>query len=326
MNLEARTFSTCSPGPRLLVTGGVHGDEFEPILAIRRLIRFFSSGGRLLSGSVAFVPVVNQAAYFRGHRCAEDGLDLARTCPGKVDGSITERTAAALSDLIRAADYYIDLHTGGTELAVSPLVGYGLVSDPKILEKQRRMAQAFNLPLIWGSSAELEGRSLSVARDAKVPAIYAEYLGSASCTTEGTDAYFEGVLNVMDELGLFEYQRCPSRVELSAEDTRPQAGHMQVCHPAPVAGYFEPAVALGDVVQQGQPIGHVLDFYGEDAHPIPAEESGRVIVLRTFPRVHEGDSVGVVLPSHLPPMPPLKELPKKASSPRPHHCPTERQG
>ncbi len=32
--LNFRTF-TGSPGPRLLITGGVHGDEFEPMEAIR---------------------------------------------------------------------------------------------------------------------------------------------------------------------------------------------------------------------------------------------------------------------------------------------------
>ncbi len=80
---------------------------------------------------------------------------------------MTERTAFALSQLIRVADYYIDLHTGGTKLCVSPMTGYMLHSDSGILEQQRKMARAFNLPIVWGTSASLEGRSLSVARDAE---------------------------------------------------------------------------------------------------------------------------------------------------------------
>lgn len=28
-----------SPGPHLLIAGGVHGDEFEPMAAIRRLMK-----------------------------------------------------------------------------------------------------------------------------------------------------------------------------------------------------------------------------------------------------------------------------------------------
>src|ERR1043166_8081406 len=106
-------------GPHLLITGGVHGDEFEPPLAIRRLMQHPDlAAGR---GRVTLVPVANEAAFARDQRVAEDGLDLARTCPGRADGSVTERTAWALAELIRTADYYIDLHTGGTTLSIWPL-------------------------------------------------------------------------------------------------------------------------------------------------------------------------------------------------------------
>ena len=111
-------------GPHLLITGGVHGDEFEPMQAIRRLAG--SVAAETLSGRLTLVPVVNEAAFLRGERTADDELDLARTCPGDPTGSITERTAHAVSELIRTADYYIDLHTGGRVMSVWPLVGYKL--------------------------------------------------------------------------------------------------------------------------------------------------------------------------------------------------------
>ena len=50
-------------------------------------------------GLLTLVPIVNEAAYLRGSRTAEDELDLARVCPGDPNGSITERTAHALSEL-----------------------------------------------------------------------------------------------------------------------------------------------------------------------------------------------------------------------------------
>lgn len=301
-SLTSRSFHGHRDGPRLLVTGGVHGDEFEPILAIRRLIRFFSDDEEnpILSGRVTLVPVVNEAAFLRGHRCAgEDGLDLARTCPGRADGSPTERIACALSEEIHRADAYIDLHTGGTELSVFPLTGYSLVTDPVVLETQRHMARAFNLPVVWGTSAALEGRSLSVARDAGIPAIYAEYLGSAAVSEAGVDAYFEGVLNVMAALEMLRRPTPANRVIQIVEDNRPESGHMQVCHPAPIDGLFETPFAPGDTVEKGQPVGRVLDLTGEDERPVLAEESGRLIVLRTFPRVRAGDSVAVILPDEL---------------------------
>jgi predicted deacylase len=298
MELARQVFGGQVDGPRLLVTGGVHGDEFEPMAAIRRLIdRFKSDENRtqILCGTLTLVPVVNEAAFLRGHRCGDDGLDLARVCPGCADGTITERTARALSDLIESADYYIDLHTGGTEYAVLPLAGYAIHQDETILDTQRRMARAFNLPTIWGTAGNLDGRSLSVARDANVPAIYTEYLGSATCHEEGVVAYVDGCLNVMSMLGMLDRPLPDYRVERVVEDPRPGSGHMQVCNPSPITGYFEPSVKLGDKVQVGDSLGTVFNLTGSDRRTIAAQQSGIVLTLRTFPRVHVGDSVGVIL-------------------------------
>ena len=77
------------PGPHVLITGGVHGDEFEPMAAVRRLIGLLRATP--LRGRVTLVPVVNEPAFRLGRRTAEDGLDLARTCPGRKDGSVIGR-------------------------------------------------------------------------------------------------------------------------------------------------------------------------------------------------------------------------------------------
>jgi predicted deacylase len=293
--LKTLTFGGTSPGPHLLVTGGVHGDEFEPMSAIRRLAGLPDVAA--IRGRLTLVPVVNEAAFERGHRTAEDGLDLARTCPGKPDGSITERTAHALSQIIRSADFYIDLHTGGTALAVWPMTGYVLHCDPAVLEKQRAMARAFGLPVIWGTDPTLPGRSLSVARDAGVPAIYAEYLGGAQLSEAGVRAYAQGCLNVMAMLGMLDQPRVAGDKPLMVEDPRPNSGHMQRCYPSPASGCFEAAVELGQPISAGQPLGVVVDPLGRSRHEVRSTQTGRVLVLRTFPQVKQGDSLAVILES-----------------------------
>lgn len=284
---------TLGEGPNLLITAGVHGDEYEGMVAIRKLIANLDP--KQLRGQLDLVPVVNESAFALRTRAGEDGRDLARTCPGKSDGSLTERVAFELSQLIRESDYYIDLHTGGSIMQVDPLIGYNLVSDAKILATQRRMARAFGLPIVWGTSAEFDGRSLSVARDAKVPAIYAEYLGGGLCSEEGVNAYYEGCLNVLAELEMIETRPTPPAPEVSVEDARPASGHMQICHPSPTAGYFQPTVTLGQSVDKNQPLGRVLDPLGKSSCEIFADHPGRLIVLRTNPSVKKGDSLAVIL-------------------------------
>lgn len=299
MPLALERFFGSEPGPHVLVTGGVHGDEFEPMAAVRRLIARFREAPPL-RGSVTLVPVVNEPAFRRGNRVGEDDLDLARTCPGRVDGSPTERIALELSQLIRTADYYIELHTGGTRLKVFPLVGYMLHPVAAVLEQQRRMARAFGLPVIWGTDPNLEGRSLSVARDAKVPAIYAEYLGGGGCDPAGVDAYVAGCLRVLADVGAIANAPAASGASpLIIEDARPGSGHMQVNHPSPCEGFFATAVTLGQTIFEGDPIGTVTDLLGQQVESIRAAYSGTVIVLHTFARVEAGTSVAVILPTDL---------------------------
>lgn len=282
-----------SRGPRLLVTGGVHGDEFEPMVAIRRLAGLVSK--EALAGTVTMVPVVNEAAFQRGSRTAEDGLDLARVCPGDPQGSTTQRIANKMSRLICDSDFYIDLHTGGTKLSVYPLAGYTVHPDRKVRERQHDMARAFNLPLVWGTDPTLDGRSLSVARDANIPAIYVEYHGAAVCDSSGVHAMVNGCLNVMASLAMLDRPLPTSRVVFDVEDTSPGSGFLQRSHPAPLSGFFEQAVSLGDYVERGQPIGWVVDPLGRQRVVIPAETTGMVICLRTFSAVEENDCLGTLI-------------------------------
>ena len=288
---------TAGDGPRLLITAGVHGDEYEGMEAIRKLVVFIDHSQ--LRGQLTLVPVVNESAFARKSRVGEDSLDLARRCPGKEDGSLTEQIAHQLSLLIRQSDYYIDLHSGGNVMQVDPLVGYQLVSDPSVLDSQRSMAKAFGLPIVWGASAELEGRTLTVARDAKVPAIYAEYLGGGGCSAKGVQAYFEGCLNVMAEVGMLDPRPAPPAPEAVTEDPRPNSGHMQICHPSPADGYFEPVVGLGQSVEPGQILGTIVETLGRSSIAVYADKSGRVIVLRKCPAVKAGDSLAVILETEL---------------------------
>lgn len=282
-----------SAGPHLLITGGVHGDEFEPMAAIRRLAGLLAEGD--FCGRVTLVPVANEAAFRRGARLAEDSLDMARAFPGRPDGTITEKAAHQITTLIRTADYYIDLHTGGTALRLLPLAGYMLHRDPAVLAIQRRMAHAFNFPVVWGTDWRLEGRSLSAARDAQVPAIYVEYRGGAMCRPEGVNALVEGCLNVMGVLEMCNRPAPSNGVRYVVEDERPGSGHLQTQHPSPMAGFFLPCVRLEDRVNRGDVLGEVCDELGDTVYQITAKQSGIVLALRVLPRVNQGDALAVIL-------------------------------
>ncbi|MFM8494052.1 MAG: succinylglutamate desuccinylase/aspartoacylase family protein, partial [Planctomycetia bacterium] len=232
-----------------------------------------------------------------GSRCGADGLDMARSFPGRPDGSATQRAAHAATTRLATADALLDLHTGGRGLRVLPMTGYTLHPEPAILDAQRRMARAFGLPVIWGTTATLEGRSLSAARDLGVPGIYAEYGGGGGYDEAGVEAYTSGCLNVMRELGMLPGG--PSAEQsvrpFVVEDPRPGSGYMQAGHPAPVDGFFRPCIELGCEVTRGDLVGTISDPLGTATCEVRAAASGLVLVLRSERSVRAGDALAVVI-------------------------------
>ncbi|MDB5978070.1 MAG: succinylglutamate desuccinylase, partial [Nevskia sp.] len=63
-------------GPRLIVTGAVHGNETCGTKAIRRIMEEIDNGKLLIAaGSVTFVPVTNPLAYQLEQRSGERNLN-----------------------------------------------------------------------------------------------------------------------------------------------------------------------------------------------------------------------------------------------------------
>jgi predicted deacylase len=75
---------------------------------------------------------------------------------------------------------------------------------------------------------------------------------------------------------------------------------LQICHPAPISGFFERAVELGQIVRKGDRIGNVLDPLGENATEVRAEHDGLVIGVVTFSRVMAGTGLAVILKTNNP--------------------------
>ena len=292
---EIHTIDSGKTGPEVLITAGVHGDEHEPIIAAGKLAHELPAV--LQRGRVILVPCVNVSAYNLNSRCGEDGLDLARTCPGSQEGSLTERVAFQVSKLIRQASYFIDLHTGGRIFDIFPLAGYMLHDSPGVLEAQRKMAEAFSLPVIWGTDNRAEGRTLSVARDANVPAIYVEYGGPSPISARIVKEYSEGCLRVLALLDMVKPEE-PSGHTFSfwVEDHRLDNGHLQSKTPSPADGIFIPEVEVGSTVQTGDLWGTVQDPVSGVKSIIKADFDGLVLFTRVRGYVKKDESLGGLLP------------------------------
>ena len=282
-----------SPGRVFLATGGVHGDEYEGPVAIQDLADELDPDS--LHGTFVGIPILNTPAFTAATR--EGGWDhqnLARIFPGSATGTISERIAHAFSShLVGQADFYADLHAGGNGYRIKRFSGYQ-IADPAINEMQRQAAIAWGFDLVWGT-AGLPGRSLSAARERGVPAIYVEMPGEGRCRREDRTQALQGLRNLLAFLEMVPGDYPTEAPEFCFETSTEGAGHLQVDHPSPASGLFVPSVEVWEPVEEGQSLGEIRHPDGTVLAEVPSARSGRVLFLRTLPRVFAGDFLVFVL-------------------------------
>ena len=280
------------PGKTLLTTGMVHGDEYEGPIAIQDV--FAELDPQQMQGTFFAIPVVNGPAMAAGTREGGwDHLNLARIFPGSASGSSSERIADALTKHIYPqADLYADLHAGGNCYQIVEYAGYQMIEDPNG-KTQREAAIAFGLSLVWGTSP-LPGRSLSSAREMSIPSIYVEMAGEGRCRPDVLARTKQGVSNLLAYLGVVAGTYPIAEPQWLVEDSA-VSGHLQIQGTSPMSGLFVACVSVWDRVAEGDRLGDVRHVDGRVLAVIHAPHAGRVLFLRTFPRVFSGDCLCYVL-------------------------------
>lgn len=281
------------PGPVCMVTGLVHGDEFEGPVAIQDV--FSELDTSLMRGTFFGIPMVNGPAFAHGTREGGwDHLNLARIFPGSADGFLTQRIAHVFQEhLVVQADFLLEMHAGGNLYACKELAGYQVQEGPAG-ERLHEASIAFGFDLVWGTEA-LPGRTLSAARVKGVPAIYVENWGEGRARPDQRAAAVQGIRNILAFLGVVEGSYPTAEPQFSLQTLGEEAGHLQVNYLSPYSGLFVPAVEVWDPVTEGDILGHVRHPDGTELAEIRAEKTGRIMFLRTFPRVFAGECLLYVL-------------------------------
>ncbi len=266
-NLDVFRFEGKTPGPHVLLTGGIHGDEYEGPAALADLIAQLTT--LPLSGSLTIIPVANPYAWRAATRTTpDDGLNLARNFPGNPDGSLTARLAAEIFEIARHCDYAIDLHSGGAEYRFLPLAGFYGPPDPQ--NPSFRAAQAFGLPVLW-ALPETNGVLSCELFKRGIPTVGCEYLGSGELSLNGAADYLRGILSC-----LALWQLLPDSYAIS-QPSKMYSGDWQL---ATAEGVFRSFVDIGAEVETGALLAEIRDHRGTILQSFTAPNPGRILALR----------------------------------------------
>lgn len=276
VRIPLRVWRGPEPGPTLLITAALHGDELNGTGIVRALAarRPFE----LRRGSLVLVPVINLLGFERHSRYMPDRRDLNRCFPGSPDGSLAKRFAHAFfQGVVQACDLGIDLHTAALRRTNFPNVRARL-RDPVLAA----LAPAFGTELVVNNAGP-DGSLRATATRAGCPTLLLEAGEVWKMEPSVVELGLRGISNVVFALGMAEGElRRPPYQALIQRKTWVRADR---------GGLLRFHVAPGDLLRKGQPIATNTDFFGRERNVLEAPRAGIVLGMTTIPAVAPGDAV-----------------------------------
>jgi predicted deacylase len=268
-------------GPVLFVSAAIHGDELNGVEIIRRLLKRKSI--RSIRGTLIAVPIVNVHGFLDQSRYLPDRRDLNRSFPGSAKGSIAARLANLfVKQIVSAADYGIDLHTGAINRANLPQIRANL-DDPRTLE----LARAFGAPVIIDSRVR-DGSLRGCAAELGIPTLIYEAGEALRFDETSIRAGLRGIFNVMRAIDMLPRKSAPERLKGTVE---PVVARSTRWVRASESGIVSNRARLGDRVVKGARLATISDPLGRREDVIHAPFDGIVIGRSNLPLAHEGDAL-----------------------------------
>lgn len=283
-------------GPVVVVTGAVHGDEYEGPVVIAELMRQIRAED--VAGQLILLPAFNAPAMRAGRRTSPiDHLNLNRVFPGKHDGSPTEQIACYVAEhIFSRADFYLDLHAGGRTLFIEPSAHVVLADgmDATLARTNAGLAEVFGVPITVQTSNMGDYRTSAGYTSHKgIPTLAAEMGMGGWLTGDSVRATREATHRFLKHTGVL-----PGIATVPGQSTRwTRIDGVNGYLFAPFDGYFERRFVLGETIEAGQLAGlmHQLGRPALEPEPVFFHASGTLYGHGLIGHVRAGQNLAVLV-------------------------------
>lgn len=267
------------PGPTILFSAGLHGDEINGIEIVRQtIVRKLNKPKR---GTIICIPVINIFGFVNQSREFPDGRDLNRVFPGSKKGSLASRFAYyMLEEVIPNVDYCIDFHAGGASRFNAPQIR--IVPNNTELKE---LSDVFNAPFTLYSK-HIPGSFRSACDKMGVKMLLFE--GGKSLDINH-DITHEGIQGIKRFLQHFDMLNPHKKGPVANNDTVyiDKSSWVRARH----SGLFQSKIKAGDFVHKGEVIAVITDPFGKFEHKVKAPNGGYIINANDGAIVYQGDAI-----------------------------------
>ena len=267
------------PGPTILLTAGIHGDEVNGVEIVRQIISKGINKPKI--GTIICIPVLNVFGFINMEREFPDGRDLNRMFPGSKSGALASRVAHQLiTDVVPHADFVLDFHTGGALRFNAPQIRI-----EKGNEDLDIAAEIFGAPFIL-YSRNTNKTFRSACNKMGIPILLFEGGKSFHIDTNVTNTGVNGAKRILNHYGMLKKQ-----FTISKPKKRCIYINESKWVRAKYSGMFKPSVGINDYIEKHQNIGNITDPYGKFNHFVKAPNSGYIINVNESPIIYQGDAL-----------------------------------
>ena len=267
------------PGPTVLITAGIHGDEINGVEIVRQIIAKGINKPKI--GTIICIPVINVFGFLNLDRLFPDGRDLNRVFPGSANGSLASRVAHfVMSEIVPHVDFAMDFHTGGADRFNAAQIRIAK-NDPSLTE----LAHIFGAPFIYYSQ-NLNKSYRNACRKIGVPMLLFEGGKSFHIDSNITNTGVNGAKRVLHHLGMLRSNFKVSRPKTSAVIIE-ESNWLR----AKFSGMFKATIAINTHVEKGQVLGNITDPYGSFNYFVKAPHTGYVFNVNESPIIYQGDAI-----------------------------------
>jgi predicted deacylase len=279
VEIPVATIDGARPGPIFVVMAGMHAGEYAGVLASQKLIRTVDPDR--LTGRLIVVPVISTRAFMlRNMQLSPvDQREVHYYVPGTTDASYTEFLVDVLWSVVKEADFLIDMHAGEFAQALMPWVPVPMIGSKKVQADSMAIAEGFRVEYLERRFAKERIPGLAVYLSERgIANVWAEIGRNGLPLPEHIAMQYDGAIAAMQT-----FKMLPGK---PARPPHKYIGRRRAMISARRSGVWHAAVKEGQIVEAGQLLGRLHDYFGNVLETYTAPFRGIVLYYWSSPAIN----------------------------------------
>ena len=265
-------------GPTFSIMSGMHAGEYSGMIAAQKIISNISPSN--LHGKLIIIPVISvEAFYQRSMQISPiDQKEVHFIQPGNPLGTYSELLIDTIFQIVKKSDYLIDMHSGELVQSLHPWVPVPLLGSNDMKDKAKLLARGYRVDFVEYREdlASIPPLCISLA-DEGIVNIWVEIGKNGIPTSSDVSRHYDGIISALKSVGcLAGKAEKPKQKIIKGRRYQINAKH---------SGFWHPDIREGQIVEKGQILGKITDFFGNLIEEYKAPEKSLVLYYWTSPAI-----------------------------------------